>query len=149
MRPGILRMKRSSAAKKPNDGPPKSSRLPSVWPSPTHTSTPSSPGGFRIPSGIGSAAHTITAPVRLPASDSAPRSSTVPRKFGCWTNTAAVSSSTAAASASRSVAPSSSSGTSTTSMPYPAAWVASAARECGWSPRLATSFVRLVSSFAR
>ena len=37
---------------------------------------------------------------------SSPRSSTVPRKFGCWTNTAAVSSSTAAASASTSVAPS-------------------------------------------
>ena len=48
IRPGILRMKRSSAAKKPNEGPPKSSRLPSVWPSPTQRSTPSSPGGFRI-----------------------------------------------------------------------------------------------------
>ncbi len=33
------------AAKKPNDGPPKSRRLPSGWPSPTATSTPHSPGG--------------------------------------------------------------------------------------------------------
>ena len=35
MRPGILRRNASWAAKKPNDGPPKSSRLPSGWPSPT------------------------------------------------------------------------------------------------------------------
>ena len=42
------------AAKNPNDGPPKSRRLPSVWPSPTATSTPHSPGGLTIPSGIGS-----------------------------------------------------------------------------------------------
>ena len=40
MRPGIRRRCSSRAAKKPNDGPPKSRRLPSVWPSPTQTSTP-------------------------------------------------------------------------------------------------------------
>ena len=45
MRPGIRRRYASVAAKKPNDGPPKSSRLPSGWPSPTATSTPHSPGG--------------------------------------------------------------------------------------------------------
>ena len=66
IRPGILRRKRSAAAKNPNDGPPKSSRLPSVWPSPTQMSTPCSPGGFRMPSGSGSAAHTTSAPVRPP-----------------------------------------------------------------------------------
>ena len=42
--------------------------LPSDWPSPTHTSTPQSPGGLRTPSGSGSAAHTNIAPVDLPAS---------------------------------------------------------------------------------
>ena len=46
-----------AAAKKPNDGPPKSSRLPSGWPSPTAMSTPKSPGGRRIPSVIGSHWH--------------------------------------------------------------------------------------------
>jgi hypothetical protein len=49
--------------------------------------------------------------------------------LGCWTNTAAVSSSIAAASASTSVAPSPVSGTSSTSIPYPTACVRSAARE--------------------
>ena len=86
MRPGILRMKRSFAAKKPKLGPPKSSRLPSVWPSPTQMSTPSSPGGLRMPSGSGSAAQTSRAR-RLPASASGPSSSTVPRKFGCCRKT--------------------------------------------------------------
>ncbi len=117
MRPGILRRKRSEAAKKPNDGPPKSSRLPRVWPSPTQMSTPHSPGGLRMPSGSGSAAHTNSAPVDLAVSPSEARSSTVPRKLGYWTNTAAVSSSTASARAEASVAPSPSSATSTISMP--------------------------------
>ncbi len=102
-----------------------------------------------MPSGSGSAAHTISAPVREPASASSPSSSTVPRKLGCWTKTAAVSSSIAAASASASVAPSAVSGTSSTSMPYPTACVRRAARECGCRPRLATSFVLRVSSLAR
>ena len=44
IRPGIRRISASVAAKNPNDGPPKSSRLPSVWPSPTAMSTPHSPG---------------------------------------------------------------------------------------------------------
>jgi hypothetical protein len=70
-----------------------------------------------MPSASGSAAQTTSAPVRAPASASSPSSSTVPRKFGCCTNTAAVSSSTAAASAATSVAPSAVSGTSDTVMP--------------------------------
>ena len=54
IRPGIRRRYSSRAANKPKDGPPKSSRLPSAWPSPTATSTPHSPGGARMPSVIGS-----------------------------------------------------------------------------------------------
>src|SRR5436309_934736 len=101
MRPGMRRMYLSSAAKNPNDGPPKSSRLPSDWPSPTTMSAPKDAGGSRMPSVSGSAATTSRAPVRLAASARGPRSSTVPRKFGCWMKTAAVSSSTAVASGQR------------------------------------------------
>src|SRR5664279_2890081 len=54
IRPGIRRRYSSRAAKKPKEGPPKSRRLPSGWPSPTATSTPHSPGGARMPSVIGS-----------------------------------------------------------------------------------------------
>ena len=54
------------------------------------------------------------------AAASAATSSTAPRKFGCWKNTAHVSSSIAAAHASASVTPSRS-GTSTTSAPKPCA----------------------------
>ncbi len=46
IRPGMRRIRASVAAKKPNDGPPKSRRLPSVCPSPTAMSTPHSPGGL-------------------------------------------------------------------------------------------------------
>jgi hypothetical protein len=80
-------------------------------------STPSAPGDSRIPSVSASTWQTTIAPVFLAASTSGPRSSTVPRKFGCWRKTAEVSSSTAAASASMSVRPSSVSGVSTTVVP--------------------------------
>ena len=106
MRPGMRRMCSSRAAKKPNDGPPKSSRLPSGCPSPSATSAPNSPGGRRIPSVGASTVVTSRPPVRLAAGASAARSSTAPRKFGCWRNTAATRSSTAASSAAASVAPS-------------------------------------------
>ena len=43
-------------------GPPKSSRLPSGWPSPTATSTPHSPGGRSTPSVIASTEATQSAP---------------------------------------------------------------------------------------
>ena len=91
IRPGIRRRCSSVAAKKPNDGPPKSSRLPSVWPSPTQTSTPHSPGGARIPSGIGSYAAIATTPsaCRLATAVSAAMSSTAPSTFGCCRKTAA------------------------------------------------------------
>ena len=59
------------AAKKPNDGPPKSRRLPSVWPSPTAMSTPHSPGVFRMASGSGSQAAMRSAPASCAASASA------------------------------------------------------------------------------
>ena len=68
-------------------------------------STPQSPGVRRIPRAIGSHAATSSAPASWAISAIASRSSTAPRKFGYWTKTAAVSSSTAAASASRSVRP--------------------------------------------
>src|SRR5438552_3252761 len=73
MRPGIRRRYSSRAAKKPNDGPPKSRRLPSGCPSPTATSTPHAPGGLRMPSVIGSTWATTTglAPTR-PASTGKP-----------------------------------------------------------------------------
>ena len=120
IRPGIRRRYASVAAKKPNDGPPKSRRLPSVWPSPTQTSTPHSPGGLRIPSGIGSYCPMTTAGESLAAPASAAASSTAPRKFGCWKNTAPVSPSIASAHAAASVTPSFS-GTSTISAPKPCA----------------------------
>ena len=50
IRPGIRRRYSSRAANSPKEGPPKSSRLPSAWPSPTATSTPHSPGERRMPS---------------------------------------------------------------------------------------------------
>ena len=90
IRPGIRRRCSSVAAKKPNEGPPKSSRLPSGWPSPSATSTPHSPGGRRTPSVIGSTEATQSAPASWAASASASRSSIAPRKFGFWTKTAAV-----------------------------------------------------------
>ena len=62
IRPGIRRRCSSVAAKNPNEGPPKSSRLPSGWPSPTATSTPHSPGGRRTPSVIASTEATQSAP---------------------------------------------------------------------------------------
>ena len=92
IRPGIRRRCSCAAAKKPNDGPPKSSRLPSVCPSPTAMSTPCAPGGSRIPSGIGSQAQMTIAPTRFAASVSAATSSTAPRKFGCCSTTAETSS---------------------------------------------------------
>ena len=54
----------------------------------------------------GSQEQMSSAPVAFARSASASRSSTAPRKFGCWRNTALVSSSMAAASASMSVTPS-------------------------------------------
>ena len=77
----------SVAQKNPNDGPPKSSRLPSGWPSPTAMSTPHSPGGRRTPSVIASTATTSSAPRSFAAAPSASTSSTAPRKFGFWRNT--------------------------------------------------------------
>ena len=79
------------AQKKPNEGPPKSSRLPSGCPSPTATSAPHSPGGRRTESAIGSQATTSSAPLRLARRASASMSSTAPRKLGCCRKTAAVS----------------------------------------------------------
>ena len=75
------------------DGPPKSSRPPSGWPSPTATSTPHSPGGGRR-----SRRDRVDRRRRssAPASCAAPardflESSTAPRKLGFWTKTAATS----------------------------------------------------------
>jgi hypothetical protein len=116
MRPGMRRRYASVAAKKPNDGPPKSRRLPSCWPSPTATSTPHSPGGASTPSVTGSTDATTTAGDALAASASAATSSIAPRKFGFCTKTALVSIEIAAAQASGSVTPPDS-GTSTTSTP--------------------------------
>ncbi len=67
-------------------------------------SAPSLPGASRRPSEIGSATTTSRAPAACASAATAGRSSSAPKKFGCWTTTAAVSSPTAAASASRSVA---------------------------------------------
>ena len=47
IRPGMRRICSSVAQKKPNEGPPKSSRLPSGWPSPRAMSAPHSPGGLQ------------------------------------------------------------------------------------------------------
>ena len=127
----------AAAAKKPNDGPPKSSRLPSGWPSPTAMSTPKSPGGRRTPSVIGSTWTISSAPVSLAIGASASRSSTAPRKFGWARNTAAMSSPIAARSASASVTPSASA-TSSMVVPQPAPVVASVSRECGCTPRETT-----------
>ncbi len=71
-------------AKKPNDGPPKSSRLPSVWPSPTATSTPQLAGRPQDRrAGAGRTAHDDQRAVRPWRRRRArSRSSTAPRKFG-------------------------------------------------------------------
>ena len=57
-------MSASVVAKKPNDGPPKSSRLPSVWPSPTAMSTPHSAGVLSSASGSGSQMSSTVSSVR-------------------------------------------------------------------------------------
>src|SRR5438094_485354 len=75
-----------------------------------------------------------TAGDSLAAAASASASSTAPRKFGCWKNTAPVSPSIACAHACASVTPSRSP-TSTMSAPNPAAYVASVSRLWGCSPR--------------
>ena len=99
IRPGMRRISASVPQKKPTEGPPKSSRLPSGWPSPRAMSAPHSPGGLRMPRVIGSTATTSSAPCSLAAAPSASTSSTAPRKLGLCRKTAAVSPSTAAASA--------------------------------------------------
>src|SRR5512142_1616317 len=60
--PGMRRISASLAAKKPNEGPPKSRWLPRVWPSPTAMSTPHSPGVRSSARGSGPQLQIVRAP---------------------------------------------------------------------------------------
>ena len=107
----------SVAAKKPNDGPPKSSRLPSVWPSPTATSTPHSPGGARMPSGSGSHGADRPARRRRARPRRAPRGPRPRRGSSAAGRTTALTSSSIAAPTRRRRSRRRAAATSTTSMP--------------------------------
>ena len=93
----MRRMSLVVTAMKPRPGPPKFMALPSAWPSPTTMSAPSLPGASSSPSETGSATTTKSAPAACASSATAGRSSSAPKKLGCCTTTAAVSSPTAAA----------------------------------------------------
>ena len=97
MRPGMRRTNFSRQAMMPRYGPPYGIGVPSEWPSATAMSAPQSPGRFSRPRLIGSNAATTSAPASWAILASASASSRQPKKFGCWTRTQAVWSSTAAA----------------------------------------------------
>ena len=137
IRPGIRRISASVAAKNPNDGPPKSRRLPSVWPSPTAMSTPHSPGVFSSASGSGSHAQIVSAPACLASSASACQVLDRAEEVRLLHDHRA----DVVAELSRAVTPSLS-GASTTSIPQAWASVRTHSREWGWTPREITKRFR-------
>ena len=112
-------------------------------------SAPSLPGASSRPSETGSATTTSSAPAACASSATAGRSSSAPKKFGCWTTTAAVSAPIAAARASGSVAAPACRPTVCGRGPYPADSVASTCRYSGCTPAERTTSPRCVCTPAR
>ncbi len=131
----MLRTKRSRVAKRPKYGPPNDSGMPKLCPSATATSAPSAPGERRMPSASASAVTLMgMAPTACVIAAIAPRSSTIPKKFGYPTTTPAGAGSSIRWSAARSTRPSEPNGISSHSRPAsPSKYVRTTCRYCGGS----------------
>ena len=108
MRPGICRTCSSRQQRNPKYGPPEDRGIPSGCPSPQAMSAPlapHSPGGARTLAASGFTNATASAPWACAQSVSASTPSITPKKFGCGTTSAAMSSPLCPSSAANEACP--------------------------------------------